>query len=70
MKRALRFGILVGVLAVTSWVSMGREAQALPACSFLANRACSPKGARQDCIDPWGPGVCVCNTSLHWTCMV
>jgi hypothetical protein len=69
MKKALRLTVLVGIVGLTSWLSTGKVAQALPNCEILAGKGCSPNGSRVDCVTVWGdPGVCVCSGN-RYSCM-
>lgn len=49
MKRMLRFGVLVTVFALTSWLAQPQSGQALQSCSSLGS-SCSPLGATVTCL--------------------
>lgn len=72
MKRALRFGVLVGVLAVGFWSSGSQEAGAIGDCMYMSGKGCSPAGSQQSCVYYEYPdtyyGVCTCTSSNRWSC--
>lgn len=68
MKKALRFTALVGVIGLTSWLSVSPPAQAVSSCTFLSNRTCQTIGSRVDCIYDGDYGVCTCGLDHRWKC--
>lgn len=72
MKRALRFGILVVVLAVGAWISGSHEAVAVGDCVVLNGKGCRA-GSSQPCNYYEYPdtysGWCTCTSpSYTWSC--
>lgn len=65
MKKTLRLAALVGVMSLTSWLTVGaRPAQALPTCDFLQGKGCSGTPGSEYC-NPGG--ICYCFNG-HWDC--
>ena len=69
MKKCLRFGAFVGVLALSLAAGLSRPAAANPSpCSTVNGKTCSPNGSHTTCDE--GGGVtapCTC-ISGHWRC--
>jgi hypothetical protein len=65
MKKTLRFAALTAVMGLTSWLVMGREAQANAPCSYLHGMSCPNENYWTYCNS--GASICWCHGG-HWDC--
>ena len=65
VKKTLRFVALAAVVGLTSWLGMGKEAQATAPCSYLHGMSCPNENRWTYCSA--GAGLCVCRGGL-WDC--
>ena len=69
MKRTVKLGVLVAVLAL-SGVAASLPAWALNPCSFVSGKTCGPNGSTTTCDAGGGEiGECKCRTG-HWLCLL
>lgn len=65
MKKTFRFAALAAALGLTSWLTMGSEAQANAPCSWLHGKGCTVENRWTYCSS--GAGLCVC-WGGKWDC--
>ena len=70
MKKAVRFCILIGVVAFTSWVGLDIPAHAnhFP-CDYMDGTPCSLPGSGHSCTFLGDYGYCRCSTAYRWVCL-
>jgi len=75
MKKTTRFAGLAVALGLTSWLSFGHQAQALPQyalCRSVNGTSCSPSGSTKFCTwdrESGESALCNCEgTPLTWHC--
>ena len=77
MKRALRFGLLMGALGFAAWVGSDKPAFAIQYCEFQNGTPCYVPRATEDCLY-WDNtlGGCFCGRDCNspsgysWVCTI
>jgi hypothetical protein len=65
MNKAVRFVLMLALVALAAWTSTPKAAYALPLCNSLNGHACFRANQKQACAD----GYCSCDPgTLTWDC--
>jgi len=70
MSKALRFALMLALVALAAWTSTPKAAYALAVCSNLSNRACFKPNQTIGCTLAGGDlSFCLCDPDTHaWDC--
>ncbi len=71
MNKAVRFVLMLALVALAAWTSMPKAAHALPVCNNLDGFECLKPNSSIRCtwVGQSGAGICICSAStLTYNC--